>query len=66
MSTNNKDSEDKFDEPIEGDDWKPTIKQAWIAEAEQRLAEVENGEVETIPGKEVVRSIRERLSKRNT
>ncbi|MCW9705224.1 addiction module protein [Fodinibius salsisoli] len=40
----------------------PEIEQAWAEEADRRLDEIENGEVETIPGDQVIRSIRERLS----
>jgi len=41
----------------------PEIEEAWIEEAERRLDEIESGKVETIPGEQVISSIRERLSK---
>lgn len=43
----------------------PEVEKAWAKEAERRLDELEKGEVESIPGEQVIRSIRERLSKRN-
>lgn len=41
----------------------PKVEKAWTKEAERRLDEIEDGQVETIPGEQVVRFTRERLSK---
>ena len=35
----------------------------WAAEAEMRIEEIKSGKVQTIPGDEVFKSIRDRLSK---
>ena len=39
------------------------IEQAWAEEAERRIEEIESGNVDTIPGEQVFREIRERLRK---
>jgi len=39
------------------------IEQAWAKEAERRIEEIESGKVDTIPGEQVFREIRERLRK---
>jgi putative addiction module component (TIGR02574 family) len=39
------------------------IEQAWAEEAERRIEEIELGNVDTIPGEQVFREIRERLRK---
>ncbi len=39
------------------------IEQAWTEEAERRIEEIESGNVDTIPGEQVFREIRERLGK---
>ena len=39
----------------------PDAERAWVAEAEHRLAEIESGTVETIPGSEVLKEARSRL-----
>jgi len=39
------------------------IDELWAEEAEQRVAEIKDGEVSTIPGEEVFEQIRDRLSK---
>jgi putative addiction module component (TIGR02574 family) len=39
----------------------PDAERAWVAEAERRLAEIESGTVETIPGSEVLKEARSRL-----
>ena len=39
----------------------PDAERAWVAEAERRLAEIECGTVETIPGSEVLKEARSRL-----
>ncbi|MEL7833018.1 addiction module protein [Fodinibius sp. Rm-B-1B1-1] len=36
----------------------PEIEKAWIEEAERRLDEIENGEVETIPGPEAMNELK--------
>lgn len=40
-----------------------SIQQAWIAEAEKRLAEYRKGTVQSIPGEEVFQNIHARLNK---
>ena len=42
---------------------KEDIEQAWAEEAEKRLEEIESGKVETIPGDEVFKKIRDRYQK---
>ena len=39
----------------------PDAERAWMTEAERRLAEIESGAVETIPGSEVLNEARSRL-----
>lgn len=39
------------------------IDELWAEEAEQRVAEIRDGEVSTIPGEKVFEQIRDRLSK---
>ena len=39
----------------------PDAERAWMAEAERRLAEIESGAVETVPGSEVLKEARSRL-----
>jgi putative addiction module component (TIGR02574 family) len=39
------------------------IDELWAIEAERRVAEIENGEVETVPGEEVFRKLHDRLKK---
>ena len=39
------------------------IDELWAIEAERRVAEIENGEVETVPGEEVFRKLQDRLRK---
>jgi putative addiction module component (TIGR02574 family) len=41
----------------------PEIEELWAQEAEKRVAQVESGQVKPVPGEEVFRKIRERLSK---
>lgn len=36
------------------------IDELWAVEAERRVGEIERGEVETVPGEEVFRKLRER------
>ena len=40
-----------------------SIQEAWIQEAENRLADYRSGKVEAIPGEEVFREIHRRLNK---
>lgn len=40
----------------------PEIEKAWAKEAQRRLKEFENGEVEAIPGEQVERELREKYS----
>ena len=40
-----------------------SIQEAWIQEAETRLADYRSGKVEAIPGEEVFREIHSRLNK---
>jgi putative addiction module component (TIGR02574 family) len=42
---------------------KEDIEQAWAEEAEKRLEEIESGKVETIPGDEVFKKIRDQYQK---
>jgi len=39
------------------------IDELWAKEAERRVNEIKTGKVKTVPGEEVFREIRERLSK---
>jgi putative addiction module component (TIGR02574 family) len=39
------------------------IDELWAIEAESRVAEIEKGEVETVPGEEVFRKLHDRLKK---
>jgi putative addiction module component (TIGR02574 family) len=39
------------------------IDELWAIEAERRVAEIESGEVETVPGEEVFRKLQDRLKK---
>ncbi|MHC1742330.1 MAG: addiction module protein [Syntrophobacteraceae bacterium] len=39
------------------------IDELWAIEAERRVAEIEKGEVETVPGEEVFRKLHDRLKK---
>ena len=39
----------------------PDAERAWMTEAERRLAEIESGAVETVPGSEVLKEARSRL-----
>ena len=39
------------------------IDELWAIEAESRVAEIEKGEVETVPGEEVFRKLHNRLKK---
>jgi len=39
------------------------IDELWAVEAERRVAEIEKGEVETVPGDEVFRKLHDRLKK---
>jgi len=39
------------------------IDELWAIEAERRVAEIEKGEVETVPGDEVFRKLHDRLKK---
>jgi putative addiction module component (TIGR02574 family) len=39
------------------------IDELWAIEAERRVAEIEKGEVDTVPGEEVFRKLRSRLKK---
>lgn len=39
------------------------IDELWAVEAERRVAEIEKGEVETVPGEEVFRKLHNRLKK---
>jgi len=39
------------------------IDELWAAEAERRVAEIENGKVKPIPGEQVFRELRERLGR---
>jgi putative addiction module component (TIGR02574 family) len=41
----------------------PDIDAEWAEEVERRAAEIESGKVKTVPGSQVFREIRERLSK---
>ena len=42
---------------------KEDIEQSWAEEAEKRLGEIVSGNVETIPGDEVFKKIRDRFQK---
>ena len=39
------------------------IDELWAIEAERRVEEISTGKVETIPGEDVIREMREKLSK---
>ena len=39
------------------------IDELWAIEAERRVAEIEKGEIETVPGEEVFRKLHNRLKK---
>ncbi len=39
------------------------IDELWAIEAERRVAEIDKGEVETVPGEEVFRKLHDRLKK---
>jgi hypothetical protein len=39
------------------------LDELWAIEAERRVAEIEKGEVETVPGEEVFRKLHDRLKK---
>ena len=39
------------------------IDELWAIEAERRVAEIEKGEVKTVPGEEVFRKLHDRLKK---
>ena len=39
------------------------IDELWAIEAEKRVAEIEKGEVKTVPGEEVFRKLHDRLKK---
>jgi predicted nuclease of predicted toxin-antitoxin system len=40
-----------------------SLDELWAIEAERRVAEIEKGEVETVPGEEVFRKLHDRLKK---
>ena len=49
---------ESLDGPAESD---AEVEKAWRIEIERRIAQVERGEVELIPGDEVIRRVRRRL-----
>jgi putative addiction module component (TIGR02574 family) len=49
---------ESLDGPAESD---AEVEEAWRIEVERRVAQVEQGEVELIPGDEVIRRVRRRL-----
>jgi putative addiction module component (TIGR02574 family) len=49
---------ESLDGPAESD---AEVEEAWRIEIERRVAQVEQGEVELIPGDEVIRRVRRRL-----
>lgn len=42
--------------------WESEVEEAWKEEAERRLDEIENGEVETIPGPQAMKELKEILN----
>jgi putative addiction module component (TIGR02574 family) len=53
-------------DPVDDDADPAEIERAWVLEAERRLAEIERGDVQMIPGDESVARIRQLLAGRSS